>query len=39
MPTKQKDAVILGNLGNTCDRILSSGYKEVLLMVRLALLK
>ena len=29
MTTKQKYAVILGNLGNTCDRFLSSGYKEV----------
>ncbi|MCK5673911.1 MAG: hypothetical protein KAH95_11080 [Spirochaetales bacterium] len=24
-------SIILGNLGNTCDRFLSSGYKEVLL--------
>ena len=29
MTTKQKYAVILGNLGNTCDRFLSSGYKDV----------
>lgn len=28
--TKNKYAVILGNLGNTCDRFLSTGYKEVL---------
>jgi sugar phosphate isomerase/epimerase len=27
---KNKYSVILGNLGNTCDRFLSSGYKEVL---------
>jgi xylose isomerase len=24
----RKYSVILGNLGNTCDRFLSSGYKE-----------
>lgn len=29
MTTKQNYSVILGNLGNTCDRFLSSGYKEV----------
>lgn len=28
--TKNKYAVILGNLGNTCDRFLSTGYKDVL---------
>jgi sugar phosphate isomerase/epimerase len=27
---KNKYSVILGNLGNTCDRFLSSGYKDVL---------
>ena len=27
---KRKYSVILGNLGNTCDRFLSSGYKEAL---------
>lgn len=27
---KNRYSVILGNLGNTCDRFLSSGYKEVL---------
>ena len=27
---KRKYSVILGNLGNTCDRFLSSGYKDTL---------
>lgn len=30
MSTKNKYAVILGNLGNTCDRFLSTGYKDSL---------
>jgi sugar phosphate isomerase/epimerase len=30
MKMKRKYSVILGNLGNTCDRFLSSGYKDAL---------
>jgi len=29
-PTKNRYSVILGNLGNTCDRFLPTGYKEAL---------
>ena len=32
---KRKYSIILGNLGNTCDRFLSSGYKEPLDKVRM----
>ena len=32
---KRKYSIILGNLGNTCDRFLSSGYKEPLDKMRM----